>query len=85
MPPEGAATQPKGAKECMSAKVAEDRSKAFSGHSLSAGFATTAAAYGLTGESIARQTRHKSTQMVPRYVREAELFIRNRLKQMGGS
>jgi hypothetical protein len=44
----------------VSAKAAEERAKAFSGHSLRAGFATTTAAYGVTGENIARQTRHKS-------------------------
>ena len=39
--------------------------------------------YGVTGENIARQTGHRSTQMVQRYVREAELFVKNPLKQMG--
>ena len=57
----------------------------FSGHSLRAGFATSAAAYGITGENIARQTRHKSTAMVQRYVRDAELFKNNPLKRMGGA
>jgi integrase len=68
----------------MSETKAEDRAKFFSGHSLRAGFATSAASYGVTGENIARQTRHKSTQMVQRYVREAELFTKNPLKQMDG-
>ena len=67
----------------MSAEKAKERADYFSGHSLRAGFATSAAAYGVTGENIARQTRHKSTQMVQRYIREAELFSRNPLKQMG--
>jgi integrase len=67
----------------MSAEKAKERADYFSGHSLRAGFATSAVAYGVTGENIARQTRHKSTQMVQRYIREAELFSRNPLKQMG--
>jgi hypothetical protein len=69
----------------MSEAKAEERARYFSGHSLRAGFATSAAAYGVTGENIARQTRHKSTQMVQRYVREAELSAKNPLKQMGGA
>jgi integrase len=69
----------------MNQKKAEERASWFSGHSLRAGFATSAASYGVTGENIARQTRHKSTQMVQRYVREAELFAKNPLKQMGGA
>jgi integrase len=68
----------------MSQEKAEERAADFSGHSLRAGFATSAASYGITGENIARQTRHKSTAMVQRYIREAELFIKNPLKQMGG-
>lgn len=68
----------------MNADKAEERAQYFSGHSLRAGFATSAAAYGVSGENIARQTRHKSTQLVQRYIREAELFSRNPLRKMGG-
>jgi integrase len=68
----------------ISQEKAEERASCFSGHSLRAGFATSAAAYGIAGENIARQTRHKSTAMVQRYVRDAELFKNNPLKQMGG-
>jgi integrase len=43
----------------------------FSGHSLRAGFATSAAMAGLDALLIARQTGHKSQQMVATYVRPA--------------
>jgi integrase len=44
----------------------------FSGHSLRAGFATSAALSGLDATLIARQTGHKSQQTVAAYVRLAE-------------
>jgi integrase len=47
----------------------------FTPHSLRAGFATSAAAAGIADRAIAKQTRHKSTSMLHRYVREARLFV----------
>ena len=47
----------------------------FTPHSLRAGFATSAAAAGIADRAIAKQTRHKSTAMLHRYVREARLFV----------
>lgn len=49
----------------------------WSGHSLRAGFATTAARSGRRLDAIMRQTRHKSVGMVMEYVRPAELFTDN--------
>ncbi len=47
------------------------------GHSLRAGFATTAAAAGKSERSIMKQTGHKSLPMVRRYIREGSLFRDN--------
>lgn len=49
----------------------------FSGHSLRAGLATTAAAQGRADRGIMRQGRWSSRAMVDRYVREASLFADN--------
>jgi integrase len=48
-----------------------------SGHSLRAGFATSAARAGRSERSIMRQTGHRSVQMVRSYIREAEVFTDN--------
>jgi site-specific recombinase XerD len=50
---------------------------AYSAHSLRAGFATSAAAAGVTGVDIRRQTGHKSEAMLGVYIREANLFARH--------
>jgi site-specific recombinase XerD len=49
----------------------------FSGHSLRAGLATSAAHAGATERTIMRQTRHKSEAMVRRYIRAGTLFHQN--------
>ncbi|HEX4770473.1 MAG TPA: site-specific integrase [Bryobacteraceae bacterium] len=49
----------------------------FSGHSLRAGLATSAALAGAGERQIMRQTRHKSEAMVRRYVRDANMFNQN--------
>jgi integrase len=49
----------------------------YSGHSLRAGFATSAAQAGVLTSRIRAQTRHASDAMLARYVREGELFIEN--------
>lgn len=46
----------------------------FSGHSLRAGFVTSAATRGASLLKIMDQSRHKSVEMVRCYVRDAELF-----------
>ena len=54
----------------------------FSGHSLRSGFATVAAQSGADERSIMAMTGHKSTQMVRRYIREANIFKNNALNKI---
>jgi site-specific recombinase XerD len=54
----------------------------FSGHSLRSGFATVAAESGADERSIMTMTGHKSTQMVRRYIREANIFKNNALNKI---
>ena len=49
----------------------------FSGHSLRAGFATSAAQAGVPSFKIRAQTGHASDAMLARYVRDGELFTGN--------
>jgi len=49
----------------------------FSGHSLRAGFATSAVQAGVSTLKIRSQTGHASDAMLARYVRDGELFIDN--------
>ena len=54
----------------------------FSGHSLRSGFATVAADSGADERSIMAMTGHKSSQMVRRYIREANIFKNNALNKI---
>ena len=56
--------------------------KNFAGHSLRAGFATVAAESGADERSIMDMTGHKTTQMVRRYIREANIFKNNALNKI---
>jgi len=56
----------------------------FAGHSLRAGLATSAAAGGATERDIMRQTRHRSVEMVRRYIREGELFHKGNAARFTG-
>ena len=56
--------------------------KNFAGHSLRSGFATVAADSGADERSIMAMTGHKSTQMVRRYIREANIFKNNALNKI---
>lgn len=49
----------------------------YSGHSLRAGFATSAAQAGVSSLKIRSQTGHASDAMLARYVRDSELFVGN--------
>lgn len=49
----------------------------YSGHSLRAGFATSAAQAGVSTFKIRQQTGHATDAMLARYVREGELFAGN--------
>ena len=54
----------------------------YSGHSLRSGFATSAAESGAEERSIMAMTGHKTTQMVRRYIREANIFKNNALTKI---
>ena len=56
--------------------------KNFSGHSLRSGFATSAAVSGAEERSIMAMTGHKSTEMVRRYIKDANLFKNNALNKI---
>tara|TARA_B100001057_G_scaffold215541_1_gene215783 strand:+ start:416 stop:1369 length:954 start_codon:yes stop_codon:yes gene_type:complete len=56
--------------------------KNFSGHSLRSGFATVAAESGADERSIMAMTGHKTTQMVRRYIKEANIFKNNALNNI---
>jgi site-specific recombinase XerD len=62
-------------------KAGLDSSK-YAGHSLRSGFATTAAEFGAEERSIMAMTGHKTTQMVRRYIQEANLFKNNALNKI---
>ena len=57
-------------------------SKNYSAHSLRSGFATSAAESGAEERSIMAMTGHKSTEMVRRYIKEANLFKNNALNKI---
>jgi len=54
----------------------------YAGHSLRSGFATSTAEIGADERSIMAMTGHKTTQMVRRYIREANLFKNNALNKI---
>jgi site-specific recombinase XerD len=54
----------------------------YSGHSLRSGFATVAAESGADERSIMAMTGHKTTQMVRRYIKEANIFKNNALNKI---
>jgi site-specific recombinase XerD len=58
-------------------KLAGIDNKNFSGHSLRSGFATSAADAGVEERNIMAMTGHKSTEMVRRYIKDANLFKNN--------
>ena len=64
------------------ASVAGLDSEKYSGHSLRSGFATVSAEFGADERSIMTMTGHKTTQMVRRYIREANLFKNNALNKI---
>jgi len=62
--------------------VAGIENKNYSGHSLRSGFATVSAESGADERSIMAMTGHKTTQMVRRYIKEANLFKNNALNKI---
>ena len=63
-------------------KLAGIENKNFAGHSLRSGFATVAAESGADERSIMAMTGHKTTQMVRRYIKEANIFKNNALNKI---
>ena len=57
-------------------------SKKYAGHSLRSGFATSTAESGAEERNIMAMTGHKSTEMVRRYIKEANLFKNNALNKI---
>lgn len=55
----------------------------FSGHSLRAGFCTSAAAEGVEEREIMRQSRHQSVAVARRYIRAGERWRRNLSVEVG--
>ena len=62
--------------------IAGIENKNYSGHSLRSGFATVTAESGADERSIMAMTGHKTTQMVRRYIKEANLFKNNALNKI---
>ncbi len=62
--------------------IAGIENKNYSGHSLRSGFATVSAESGADERSIMAMTGHKTTQMVRRYIKEANLFKNNALNKI---
>ena len=67
-------------KDCL--KIAGIENQNYSGHSLRSGFATSTAELGAEERSIMAMTGHKTTQMVRRYIKEANLFKNNALNKI---
>ena len=63
-------------------KIAGIDNKNYSGHSLRSGFATSAAESGAEERSIMAMTGHKSAEMVRRYIKEANVFKNNALRNI---
>ena len=57
-------------------------SNKYAGHSLRSGFATSTAESGADERNIMAMTGHKSTEMVRRYIKEANLFKNNALNKI---
>jgi site-specific recombinase XerD len=55
----------------------------YPGHSLRAGFVTSAAVAGVNETTIARQTRHRSLAVLRTYIREGNLFKLNAATSVG--
>ncbi len=64
------------------AKFAGLDSTKYAGHSLRSGFATSTAESGAEERNIMAMTGHKTTQMVRRYIKEANLFKNNALNKI---
>ena len=84
LPREESSFEPGGDRARQMGQILRDRMAAavfdatgYSGHSLRAGFATSATRAGVSTFKIRQQTGHASDTMLSRYVREGELFLGN--------
>jgi integrase len=66
----------------LAAAAGLDQSQ-YAGHSLRAGLVTSAALNSVPEYIIQRQTRHKSAEMLRRYIRDASLFRDNASGRVG--
>jgi integrase len=66
-----------------SKEEAKDLVELISGHSLRAGYATSAAARNMPAYRIQSHTRHKSAQVVAGYIREADKWTKSGLDGVG--
>lgn len=64
-------------------KAAGLKPSKFSGHSLRAGLATSAAIAGVEERAIQEQTGHRSLKVLRTYIREGSLFRNNAAKKVG--
>ncbi len=64
-------------------KHLEKQKHSFSGHSLRAGFATTAANFGVPEHLIMNQTVHKSSDTIRRYIRLGNMWTENAATKIG--
>jgi hypothetical protein len=62
---------------------AEEIAARFSGHSMRAGYATSAAAKDMPSYRIRKHTRHKSPAVLEGYIRDAEQWTKGGLKDIG--
>jgi tetratricopeptide (TPR) repeat protein len=83
--------QPRRLSDKAVARIVKRRAKAvgldpdrYAGHSLRAGVASSAAAGGASERAIMNQTGHRSTEMVRRYIREANLFAADNAASLAG-
>jgi integrase len=72
----------KGGRRMTRTEIAE-LTAAFSGHSMRAGYVTTACEIGLPDRDIQQQTRHKTSTMLGVYRREVDKFKSSGLKGVG--
>ena len=64
------------------ARIAGLNETKYSGHSLRSGFATSTAQSGAEERDIMSMTGHKTTQMVRRYIKDANIFKNNALNKI---
>jgi hypothetical protein len=67
----------------LSEKDANELVELISGHSLRAGYATSAAARNMPAYRIQSHTRHKSTEVLAGYIREADKWAKSGLDGVG--